>query len=90
MLLKLSSLFFSSIIHSQLHIFLVTVWKIVVILVRLFPLFTTEISYRTVEKEGVRVGQLPTQQVVSLVDLEEEKGRNKWGPVRDVIFLMDE
>ncbi|KAK8391150.1 hypothetical protein O3P69_017067 [Scylla paramamosain] len=49
---------------------------IVVILVRLFPLFTTEISYRTVEKEGVRVGQLPTQQVVSLVDLEEEKGRN--------------
>ncbi|KAK8375638.1 hypothetical protein O3P69_008442 [Scylla paramamosain] len=50
--------------------------KIVVILVRLFPLFTTEISYRTVEKEGVRVGQLPTQQVVSLVDLEEEKGRN--------------
>ncbi len=65
-------------------------WKIVVILVRLFPLFTTEISYRTVEKEGVRVGQLPTQQVVSLVDLEEEKGRNKWGPDRDVIFLMDE
>ncbi|KAK8381119.1 hypothetical protein O3P69_008175 [Scylla paramamosain] len=46
--------------------------KIVVILVRLFPLFTTEISYRTVEKEGVRVGQLPTQQVVSLVFLEEE------------------
>ncbi|KAK8380677.1 hypothetical protein O3P69_007949 [Scylla paramamosain] len=51
-------------------------YKIVVILVRLFPLFTTEISYRTVEKEGVRVGQLPTQQVVSLVDLEEKKGRN--------------
>ncbi|KAK8399316.1 hypothetical protein O3P69_003435 [Scylla paramamosain] len=46
--------------------------KIVMILVRLFPLFTTEISYRTVEKEGVRVGQLPTQQVVSLVVLEEE------------------
>ncbi|KAK8382726.1 hypothetical protein O3P69_015508 [Scylla paramamosain] len=65
--------------------------KIVVILVRLFPLFTTEISYRTVEKEGVRVDvpvavaeSTPVDTASLSYDVAMETDDNEVMPVPDI------